>query len=107
MSNDTLPSPHPCTPGDDGANPESLLMGSKQAVCGNGPAPACGHAKATNPSDAELALDCNETADELEALMEQFKSIGWDRHSSYIQSWASHLRIYAHQLQGRAQGDAL
>ena len=56
----------------------------------------------------ELAVECASASDELESLVEKFEVVGWKDHASYIQTMASHLRIYAHQLERKAaQGDAL
>lgn len=53
----------------------------------------------------DLQKGCEQAADLLEKIVLQFESIGWDRHSSYIQTMASHLRIYVHQLESKERGE--
>ena len=53
----------------------------------------------------KLAADCNVASEQLDKLITQFATLGWDRHASYIQTLASHLNIYAHQLRGKVAHD--
>lgn len=49
-----------------------------------------------------LKKECQESADMLEKLVDKFDALGWKDHASYIQTMASHLFIYAHQLEAKA-----
>lgn len=47
-----------------------------------------------------LARSCEESALMLETIVDDFERIGWRDHSSYVQTMASHMGIYAHQIRG-------
>lgn len=48
-----------------------------------------------------LAKECQEASLMLEKLVDKFDAIGWKDHASYVQTMASHLRIYVHQIKAR------
>ena len=52
-----------------------------------------------------LPAECLAAAEALEKLTAQFDALGWDRHASHIQSTASHLRIYARQVEVKIEGE--
>lgn len=53
--------------------------------------------------DPALKDECVSAAETLEALAKKFRAIGWDGHAGLIQSTASHLLIYSHQIDARKQ----
>ena len=61
-----------------------------------------GHSSGTDSGNEALARSCGEAALKLETLVDEFERMGWANHASYVQTMASHMMIYAHQIRGRA-----
>lgn len=51
----------------------------------------------------DLAADCNQAGELLDKLVDAFAAKGWHGHADYIQTMASHLRLYAHQVCARGE----
>ena len=69
--------------------------GDKRVICGNqGCAGQSNEATAANCEAANLVL---------ESLVAEFERMGWGGHASYVQTMASHMSIYAHQIRARAE----
>ena len=52
-------------------------------------------------NEESLKKECQEASDMLEKLVDKFDALGWKDHASYIQTMASHLIIYVHQIDAR------
>lgn len=59
------------------------------------------------PQDLDrLAAKCEQATEILDGLIGSFGAIEWHQHAMFIQSLASHLPIYAHQLRAKAAKEA-
>ena len=62
-----------------------------------------GHSSGAGEGNEATAANCEAANLVLEALVAEFERMGWDRHASYVQTMASHMSIYAHQIRARAE----
>ena len=62
-----------------------------------------GHSGCAGQGNEATAANCEAANLVLEALVAEFERMGWDGHASYVQTMASHMSIYAHQIRARAE----
>lgn len=55
----------------------------------------------------DLAAACREMSEKLITLSERFDALPWKDHATYIPTMASHLGIYAYQIEAREKRGGL
>ena len=62
-----------------------------------------GNSACAGQGNEATAANCEAANLVLESLVAEFERMGWGGHASYVQTMASHMSIYAHQIRARAE----
>ena len=82
---------------------EGLRMETSAGTGRGGKRAICGHSACAGQGNEATAANCEAANLVLESLVAEFERMGWGGHASYVQTMASHMSIYAHQIRARAE----